>query len=435
MDFGGQWVGGSIHHCLLSLTNGKSYDLGYDAFGRCVKRTLNGTTIYYTYDGPHPVYEWRADGTRAGWNLYGQGIDEILLRADYQVLSNGQGYFFQQNRLGSVTYLTGFSGEMIEPDRYDAFRQPTTTYSGGSFNNRFKFTGREYQEAFGIYEYRNRAYHPGLGRFLSEDPMGFAAGDSNMFRYCGGDPVNHRDPYGLESPDPKKKKDGNDMESGDNTFTGDGVTWGSTGTFGNGDNTTVSVDLNGNVTMDVQSFAPNGTGAFGDAWDTGFDRVAGSGDFSPNDHGSSGSTGIGEEGGGGGASNGSSGPGTAPANQVIPNPYLTSGPLIVDVWKNFDGRNMQRVGNAFTYGVAYPAAGAMAIWAAPVLPALVEGGSEVAAAVPTAVQTGIQTGRLYSARITMAAYVGIVTPTVSSHLNDPEVRDLFEESYEDFMKY
>src|SRR5205807_984521 len=125
------------------------------------------------------------------------GIDEILLRADYQVLSNGQGYFFQQNRLGSVTYLTGFSGEVIEQYRYDVFGQPTTTYSGGSFNNRFKFTGREYQAAFGIYEYRNRAYHPGLGRFLSEDPTGFAGGDSNIFRYCGNDPVNGSDPYGL----------------------------------------------------------------------------------------------------------------------------------------------------------------------------------------------------------------------------------------------
>jgi RHS repeat-associated protein len=177
--------------------NGNSYGLAYDALGRCVKRTLNGTVVYYTYDGPHPIYEWKADGSKAGWNLYGKGIDEVLLRADYQVVSAGQGYFFQQNRLGSVTHLTGFSGEVIESYRYDAFGQPTTTYSGGSFNNRFKFTGREYQSAFGIYEYRNRAYHPGLGRFLSEDPMGLGAGDSNMFRYCGGDPVNRRDPFGL----------------------------------------------------------------------------------------------------------------------------------------------------------------------------------------------------------------------------------------------
>ena len=27
--------------------------------------------------------------------------------------------------------------------------------------------------------------------------MGYAAGDSNMFRYCGGDPVNGVDPFGL----------------------------------------------------------------------------------------------------------------------------------------------------------------------------------------------------------------------------------------------
>jgi RHS repeat-associated protein len=179
------------------IGNGSSYALVYDALGRCVKRTLNGTTIYYTYDGPHPIYEWKADGTKAGWNLYGRAIDEILLRGDFQVLSNGQGYFFQQNRLGSVTHLTGFAGEIIESYRCDAFGQPTTSYTGGSFNNRFKFTGREYQEAFGIYEYRNRAYHPGLGRFLSEDPIGSATGDTNLFRYCGNDPVNCTDPSGL----------------------------------------------------------------------------------------------------------------------------------------------------------------------------------------------------------------------------------------------
>lgn len=178
--------------------NGNSYTLAYDALGRCVKRTLNGNTIYYTYDGPNPIYEWKADGTRAGMNLYGQGNDEILLRGDYVVVPQGQGYFFQQNAQGSVTYLTGFSGEVIEKYRYDAFGTPTTLGPiRGSFNNRFKFTGREYQEAFGIYEYRNRAYHPGLGRFLSEDPLGFAAGDTNLSRYCGGDPVNFTDPSGL----------------------------------------------------------------------------------------------------------------------------------------------------------------------------------------------------------------------------------------------
>jgi hypothetical protein len=41
-------------------------------------------------------------------------------------------------------------------------------------------------------------YHPGLGRFLQPDPIGFEAKDMNLFRYCGGDPVNRVDPMGLE---------------------------------------------------------------------------------------------------------------------------------------------------------------------------------------------------------------------------------------------
>ncbi|MFL6515936.1 MAG: RHS repeat-associated core domain-containing protein, partial [Chthoniobacterales bacterium] len=65
------------------------------------------------------------------------------------------------------------------------------------YNNRFMFTGREYIKEFGIYEYRARTYHPGLGRFMSEDPKGFDAGDYNLFRYCKNDPEDITDPMGL----------------------------------------------------------------------------------------------------------------------------------------------------------------------------------------------------------------------------------------------
>jgi RHS repeat-associated protein len=58
------------------------------------------------------------------------------------------------------------------------------------------FTGREYFPELGIYDYRNRFYYPTLGRFLQSDPTGFAGGDANLFRYCGGDPINRKDPDG-----------------------------------------------------------------------------------------------------------------------------------------------------------------------------------------------------------------------------------------------
>jgi len=36
--------------------------------------------------------------------------------------------------------------------------------------------------------------------FLQSDPIGFDGGDANLFRYCGGDPVNRSDPSGMLDP-------------------------------------------------------------------------------------------------------------------------------------------------------------------------------------------------------------------------------------------
>ena len=42
-------------------------------------------------------------------------------------------------------------------------------------------------------------YQPELGRFLQPDPKEFEAGDYNLYRYCGNDPINKTDPTGLVS--------------------------------------------------------------------------------------------------------------------------------------------------------------------------------------------------------------------------------------------
>ncbi len=95
---------------------------------------------------------------------------------------------------------------MKESYRYDAFGTPTIynaanppqVIASSAIGNRLLFTGREYNSQFGFYEYRARAYHPGLGRFMSEDPKGFDAGDYNWFRYCHNDPWDLTDPMGLK---------------------------------------------------------------------------------------------------------------------------------------------------------------------------------------------------------------------------------------------
>ena len=77
---------------------------------------------------------------------------------------------------------------------YDYTPYGQTTESVAT-SNPFRFTGREY-EAEDLYYYRARYYDPELGRFLSEDPLGFGGGDTNLYRYTGGNPVNLTDPSG-----------------------------------------------------------------------------------------------------------------------------------------------------------------------------------------------------------------------------------------------
>ncbi len=43
-----------------------------------------------------------------------------------------------------------------------------------------------------------REYDPRTGRWLQKDPIGTAAGDPNLYLYCGNDPVNFADTDGLD---------------------------------------------------------------------------------------------------------------------------------------------------------------------------------------------------------------------------------------------
>jgi RHS repeat-associated protein len=71
-----------------------------------------------------------------------------------------------------------------------------TVASGTEIAQPFQYTGREWDGETGLYYYRARYYAPEMGRFISEDPIGFAGG-INFYAYVGNDPVNFVDPLGL----------------------------------------------------------------------------------------------------------------------------------------------------------------------------------------------------------------------------------------------
>lgn len=67
--------------------------------------------------------------------------------------------------------------------------------TGSSNANEFQYTGRE-NEGNGLYYYRARYYSPLLGRFINQDPLGFAGGGTNFYIYVGDTPTNGTDPSG-----------------------------------------------------------------------------------------------------------------------------------------------------------------------------------------------------------------------------------------------
>jgi RHS repeat-associated protein len=67
----------------------------------------------------------------------------------------------------------------------------------GYVDEAFAFTGRFFDRATGLQNNLERWYDPNTSRWLSEDPIGFAAGDANLYRYVGNRPTSESDPLGL----------------------------------------------------------------------------------------------------------------------------------------------------------------------------------------------------------------------------------------------
>src|SRR4051794_12999096 len=59
-----------------------------------------------------------------------------------------------------------------------------------SNSDRFKYAGMQYDAVIGLAYDNARWYSPASGRFVSQDPIGFAGGDANLYRYVGNSPEN-----------------------------------------------------------------------------------------------------------------------------------------------------------------------------------------------------------------------------------------------------
>jgi len=91
--------------------------------------------------------------------------------------------------------MTDMLGRPAKAYQYDAYGA-ILAEQGPSLNDEFAYTARKLHDRSGLYYYRARFYSPELGRFITQDPIGYLGG-TNLYAYVGNNPVNWVDPLGL----------------------------------------------------------------------------------------------------------------------------------------------------------------------------------------------------------------------------------------------
>jgi RHS repeat-associated protein len=170
-----------------TLPNGQTVNYSYDALGRRSSRTANNQTTNFIYDGADVIQD--KQGASQTNYLNGAGVDDKLRISSQQTGS----LYFLTDHLGSTQGLTGVSGNVAEWQRYTPFGESNVSSS----LTRYGFTGREKDSDTNLIYYRARWYDAEQGRFISQDPISFAGGNTNLYSYVSNNPISKTDPTGL----------------------------------------------------------------------------------------------------------------------------------------------------------------------------------------------------------------------------------------------
>jgi RHS repeat-associated protein len=173
----------------------------YDIFNRRVEdntwKASTGTTVTvrHAYDGTNIWADVTTTNTLLARYIYGDGTNQVWARAIPSGLTNAGVAWYLTDREGSVRDIMNASSLIGDHADYDGFGNATHTTL--SFADQFGYAGGLYSYDTKMEQFGARWYDPASGRWVSEDPSGFAGG-INLNEYVGNNPTNAVDPSGEE---------------------------------------------------------------------------------------------------------------------------------------------------------------------------------------------------------------------------------------------
>ncbi len=174
-------------------TPSETVSMQYDALSRRTAKENAGGTHEFTFDGKKILEE--RDGAGAVAHEYTSTLDEYGdLLSDYDGAATAA---YQFDALGSTAALLNESASVTDRYVYRAFGEIAS--HTGTADTPFTFVGKQsyqHDSELDLYFATSRHLDPVTGRWLSQDPIRWQAGDENLYRYVRNNPASAVDPSG-----------------------------------------------------------------------------------------------------------------------------------------------------------------------------------------------------------------------------------------------
>ncbi len=194
----------------ITSTGETSYD--YGSLGELKSVVLqDGTTVQYLYDAQNQRVAKKLNGVITEKYLWADlttllavydGNDNLVQRFTYadqrmpiSMTYNNQTYYLHYDQVGTLKAVADTNGTIVKTITYDSFGNILQD-TNSSLHVSFGFAGGLHDRDTNLVHFGYREYDPFTGKWTAKDPIDFSGGDSNLYGYVLGDPVNLVDPSG-----------------------------------------------------------------------------------------------------------------------------------------------------------------------------------------------------------------------------------------------
>ena len=107
-------------------------------------------------------------------------------------------FYYHSDHLGSANWITDDQGQAVQYIHYMPYGELWVNQQANSYDERFKFTGKERDTETGYDYFGARYYLSLLGIWLSPDPLLDESPNISSYAFCGWNPINRLDPDGRD---------------------------------------------------------------------------------------------------------------------------------------------------------------------------------------------------------------------------------------------